>query len=130
MAQQSLRSALYSWMETQRTQRNTMTLNGCLRRCTPRALIRYVYAICSFSRSSSLVKTLTMASLFLLAMVLNPRVFKKAQQEIDSVVGNQRLPSFSDRPSLPYVEAVMSETFRWGCPVPLSRFNLSRRIHE
>jgi len=53
-------------------------------------------------------------------MVLNPRVLKKAQQEIDSVIGDQRLPTFSDRASLPYIDAIMSETFRWGCPVPLS----------
>lgn len=63
-----------------------------------------------------------MASLFILAMVQNPRVLKKAQAEIDSVVGAKRLPLFRDRASLPYVDAIMSETFRWGCPVPLSRF--------
>ncbi|KAF8904754.1 cytochrome P450 [Gymnopilus junonius] len=70
--------------------------------------------------SASIDTTLTMASLFILAMVLNPRVLKKAQAEIDTVVGTKRLPLFSDRASLPYIDAIMSETFRWGCPVPLS----------
>ncbi|KAF9557276.1 cytochrome P450 [Agrocybe pediades] len=70
--------------------------------------------------SASIDTTLTLSSLFILAMVLNPHVLKKAQQEIDTVIGDHRLPAFSDRSSLPYIDAVMSETFRWGCPVPLS----------
>ncbi|EGO22103.1 hypothetical protein SERLADRAFT_362527 [Serpula lacrymans var. lacrymans S7.9] len=54
--------------------------------------------------------------LFVLAMLFNPDVQRKAQLEIDAVVGRKRLPDFSDRPSLPYVEAVFRETLRW-CPV-------------
>jgi cytochrome P450 len=57
---------------------------------------------------------------FLLAMVQNPDVLAKAQKEIDTVVGNDRLPNFNDRPNLPYVECVMTESLRWGVPVPLS----------
>lgn len=49
----------------------------------------------------------------------HPEVIEKARQEIDSVVGADRLPTFKDRASLPYVEAVMSEVWRWSCPVPL-----------
>ncbi|TFY83526.1 hypothetical protein EWM64_g473 [Hericium alpestre] len=36
-------------------------------------------------------------STFVLAMILNPDVQRKAQAEIDSVVGSERLPEFSDR---------------------------------
>ncbi|KAJ7885479.1 cytochrome P450 1A2 [Mycena olivaceomarginata] len=36
----------------------------------------------------------------------------KAQKEIDSVVGDLRLPKFEDRGNLPFVEAVLQETFR------------------
>ncbi|KAG9316767.1 cytochrome P450 [Chiua virens] len=63
----------------------------------------------------------TWASLevFLLAMVLYPDIRRKAQKEIDAVVGNDRLPDFSDRPSLPYVEAVLQESLRWYPAVPL-----------
>ncbi|KZP21003.1 cytochrome P450 [Athelia psychrophila] len=55
-----------------------------------------------------------------LAMVLFPEVQKKAQAEIDAVVGNDRLPSFSDRSALPYCEAVLKEVFRWNVVVPLA----------
>lgn len=58
--------------------------------------------------------------MFLLAMVLHPEVQIKAQEEIDRVVGDSRLPDFSDREKLPYVEAVFRETFRWRPTVPLT----------
>lgn len=37
----------------------------------------------------------------------------KAQAEIDSVVGSDRLPTFDDLPDLPFVRAIMNETLRW-----------------
>ncbi|KAL4062902.1 cytochrome P450 [Scleroderma citrinum] len=57
---------------------------------------------------------------FLLAMVLHPHVQTKAQEEIDRVVGNDRLPEFTDRQNLPYIEAILLETLRWHPVVPLS----------
>lgn len=56
---------------------------------------------------------------FLLAMVLYPEVQTRAQEEIDRVVGSDRLPDFSDRPKLPYVEGVFLETFRWHPVAPM-----------
>ncbi|GLB33469.1 putative cytochrome p450 [Lyophyllum shimeji] len=55
---------------------------------------------------------------FFLAMALYPEVAKKAQAEIDVVVGNDRLPAFDDRPYLPYVDALVKEVFRWHAVVP------------
>jgi cytochrome P450 len=52
-------------------------------------------------------------------MILFPEVQAKAQAEIDSVVGKDRLPDFGDRDSLPYIEAVICEALRWHPPVPL-----------
>jgi hypothetical protein len=49
---------------------------------------------------------------FFLAMVHNPEVQKKAQAEIDTVVGTDRLPMFDDRSRLPYVEALLKEIYR------------------
>ena len=66
---------------------------------------------------------------FVLAMVLHPEVLAKAQAEVDSVVGRSRLPDFCDRPSLPYVEAMVSECLRYSTPAPLStsvRLNIVR----
>ncbi|OAX35253.1 cytochrome P450 [Rhizopogon vinicolor AM-OR11-026] len=51
-------------------------------------------------------------------MTLFPDVQKKAQAEIDAVVGPDRLPSFADRDSLPYVEALTKEVLRWNAVVP------------
>ncbi|KAG1907690.1 cytochrome P450 [Suillus fuscotomentosus] len=60
----------------------------------------------------------TIYSIFL-AMTLFPDVQKKAQAEIDAVVGTDRLPSFADRNSLPYIEALVKEALRWNVVVPI-----------
>ena len=52
-------------------------------------------------------------------MVENPRVWKCAQEEIDTVIGIDRLPEFDDRHSLPYVDAIVRESFRWKPVGPL-----------
>ncbi|KAF8554746.1 cytochrome P450 [Imleria badia] len=57
---------------------------------------------------------------FFLAMVLFPEVQAKAQAELDVVVGRERLPSFDDRDSLPYINAVWKEVFRWHAVTPLA----------
>ncbi|TDL14934.1 cytochrome P450 [Rickenella mellea] len=62
--------------------------------------------------------TVSIISWFILAMCLFPEVQKKAQAEIDSVVGNAKLPGFVDRPELPYIEAMCKETLRWNCVLP------------
>jgi len=58
-------------------------------------------------------------SLFL-ALTLFPDVQKKVQAEIDAVVGPDRLPTFADRDSLPYVEALAKEVMRWHAVTPLA----------
>ncbi|KAH9841064.1 cytochrome P450 [Rhodofomes roseus] len=55
---------------------------------------------------------------FILAMLHYPHVQTKAQAEIDGVVGNERLPSITDRPSLPYVRSVIAEVYRWFPAAP------------
>ncbi|KAL6364281.1 hypothetical protein LRP88_02200 [Fusarium phalaenopsidis] len=47
------------------------------------------------------------------AMLLYPDVQKAAQQEIDDVVGDDRLPSIDDQDRLQYVRMCMKETLRW-----------------
>ena len=59
---------------------------------------------------------------FLLGMTLYPDVQRKAQAELDRVIGPDRLPSFEDRDSLPYIAALVSEVYRWIQATPLSSF--------
>ncbi|KAJ7148780.1 cytochrome P450 [Mycena crocata] len=76
---------------------------------------------------ASMDTIITVFCQFLLAMVLHPEVVAKAQKEIDSVVGPDRLPTFSDRTALPFIDAILSETYRWGVVLPLS---LPHRLME
>ncbi|KAK7052512.1 cytochrome P450 [Favolaschia claudopus] len=88
-------------------------------KCTPQFETDLKYTANSMY-SASMDTTITVFCHFLLAMVLHPAALAKAQKEIDSVVGHDRLPTFSDRASLPFVEALLNEVYRWGVPVPLS----------
>ena len=54
-------------------------------------------------------------------MALHPGVQKKAQDQIDEVVGRERLPTFSDLDSLPYVHAIYKELLRWQPVAPLGK---------
>ena len=54
-------------------------------------------------------------------MMEHPEVLKEAQAEVDRVVGTSRLPDFEDRPSLPYLEALMNEVLRVSVPVPMGK---------
>ena len=56
----------------------------------------------------------------MLLMSLNPHIQRKVQQEIDSVVPRERLPSLHERPLLVYTEAVMCEVLRWGTILPFA----------
>ena len=59
--------------------------------------------------------TLTWAVLY---MAREPEVQKRVQIELDSVVGQSRLPAVADRPNLPYTEAVIWEILRCGNIAP------------
>ncbi|KAK7439838.1 hypothetical protein VKT23_017410 [Stygiomarasmius scandens] len=64
--------------------------------------------------------TVSVVYAYIMAVCIYPEVQKKAQAEIDAVVGKDRLPSFQDRSSLPYVGAVVKELYRWLPIVPLA----------
>ncbi|KAJ7928088.1 cytochrome P450 [Mycena leptocephala] len=57
---------------------------------------------------------------FILAMAMNPEIVRKAQNEIDTVLGLRRLPGFEDRGALPYCNTVFQEVMRWRPIAPLS----------
>lgn len=53
-------------------------------------------------------------------MVQYPEVQRKAQEELDRVIGRTRLPEFEDKDSLPYLNAVYKEVLRWYPTLPFS----------
>ncbi|KAI1825149.1 cytochrome P450 oxidoreductase OrdA-like protein [Xylaria intraflava] len=53
------------------------------------------------------------ATTFFAAMVRYPELQRKAQEEIDRVIGSGRLPELGDRDQLPYINAIVTETWRW-----------------
>ena len=56
---------------------------------------------------------------FLIACILHPEAQEKARSEIDAVVGQERLPTFEDRPRLPFVDAMCKEILRWRPVLPI-----------
>lgn len=77
---------------------------------------------------------------------MHPQWISKAQKQIDDIVGHDRLPTFADRPKLPYVLAIIrgrcvrymalfqficvfidSETLRWR---PSLRYGVAHQSTE
>ena len=54
-----------------------------------------------------------------MAMLLYPDEMRLAQKELDEVVGRERMPTFKDKDSLPYVRALVYEVLRWRPSAPL-----------
>ncbi|CDO68203.1 hypothetical protein BN946_scf184938.g55 [Trametes cinnabarina] len=77
-----------------------------------RSLMATIYAAGGDTTNAS-------AHAFVLAMAMYPEVQKKAQAELDAVVGQDRLPDFSDQRSLPYVSALVKEVLRWHVVAPI-----------
>ena len=56
----------------------------------------------------------------LLYLIHNPGVQQMLHQELDQVIGPERLPELEDKKNLPYLEATITETLRLSSLVPLS----------
>ncbi|KAH7332899.1 cytochrome P450 [Rhizoctonia solani] len=69
--------------------------------------------------------TASIVNSFFMMSALYPEIAKKAQAEIDSVVGRERIPSLQDRSSLPYIDAMVQEVMRMCPPVPLGLAHLA-----
>jgi len=50
---------------------------------------------------------------FVLAMMVFPEVQEKAKEEIDRVVGPDRLPTMEDEPNMQYIRSCVKESIRW-----------------
>ncbi|KAF8483988.1 cytochrome P450 [Russula ochroleuca] len=83
-------------------------------------------AVGSLYQAGSDTTVSSMNSLFL-ALVLFPQVQRRARAELDVVIGRDRLPTFDDRPRLPYIEALCKELMRWQMVTPIALPHSSSR---
>ncbi len=77
--------------------------------------------------TDGIVQTAATLTAFFLAAVLYPDVMRKAQIELDAVVGPDRVPRVEDRARLPYIEALDQEVLRWRPVIPMG---FSRRADQ
>jgi len=70
-------------------------------------VVSILYAI--YTYHIPYTQTVSAITTFFLAMCLHPEIQVAAQAELDSVVGNERLPTMVDRPSLPYINSIVKE---------------------
>lgn len=52
-------------------------------------------------------------------MIHKPEVQRRAQAEIDAIVGEERSPVWEDWDDLPYVRAIQKEVLRWRPVLPI-----------
>jgi len=58
---------------------------------------------------------------FFYGVLLHPKVQEKLHEELDRVVGQDRLPTFDDHVNLRYLEAVRKEGNRWQPLFPIGK---------
>ena len=63
--------------------------------------------------------TISATSTLFYLLATHPEVQIRAQKELDSVIGTDRLPGFEDRPHLSFIEAIYREVLRWRPPTML-----------
>ncbi|KDR70119.1 hypothetical protein GALMADRAFT_254949 [Galerina marginata CBS 339.88] len=90
-------------------------------------VIRNCAGVVYAAAAESSVSTLTT---FILAILTHPEVQVQAQKELDRVIGRDRLPDFNDRPSLPYISAILKEVLRWNPVAPLGLPHMATRDDE
>ncbi|KAK4184938.1 cytochrome P450 [Podospora australis] len=99
------------------------TLNGTITRCFSEDLVQaqkaegfdddqaaYISGTLLEAGSDTTSSTLYA---FIQAMVLYPEIQKRAQEEIDRVVGDKRMPTMEDEMSLQYIRQIVKESLRW-----------------
>ncbi|KZW01781.1 cytochrome P450 [Exidia glandulosa HHB12029] len=102
--------------------------NGFGGKAVPGDVMRNVTGIIHIGGADTTVSVLHS---FMALMVLNPDAQRRAQEQIDAVLGpDLRLPTFDDRVSLPLVEAIVLETFRMYPPGPLGVAHRSMKADQ
>uniref|UniRef100_A0A8D2J979 unspecific monooxygenase n=2 Tax=Varanus komodoensis TaxID=61221 RepID=A0A8D2J979_VARKO len=97
------------------SQGNKIDQNGKLR-LPPEKIVNLVNDI--FGAGFDTVTTALSWSIMYL--IVYPQIQKKIHEEIDEIIGRERKPQLSDRPSLPYTEAFILEMFRHSSFIPFT----------
>ncbi|KAF9029997.1 cytochrome P450 [Hymenopellis radicata] len=76
--------------------------------------------------------TVSVTLTVILAMLKNPEIQARAQKELDTVVGRDRIPNFEDQENLPFINAIFMEAMRWRpvLPLALAHACLSDDVYE
>ncbi|KAL3642137.1 hypothetical protein CASFOL_012952 [Castilleja foliolosa] len=77
-----------------------------------KALLLDIFTAGADTSSSSIVWTMT-------ALIKEPDIMKKAQVEVRNLIGKKGKVDEDDLPKLPYLKAVINETFRLYPPIPI-----------
>ncbi|KAJ6060294.1 cytochrome P450 [Penicillium canescens] len=64
------------------------------------------------------ITTAIALSIFVMVCLQHPDAVSRAQRDLDSVVGPNRLPEFDDIENLPYMHAFINEMLRWQPVTP------------
>ncbi|KAK0718480.1 putative cytochrome P450 [Lasiosphaeria miniovina] len=75
------------------------------------------YIIGNLYEAGSDSSAVSMAVL-VMAAILYPKMASKAQEELDRVVGPDRMPTFDDLDNLPFIHAIVKELLRWRPVTP------------
>jgi cytochrome P450 len=81
--------------------------------------IEYSHLIAELLTAGTETTATTLQWVFKVA-VLNPDPLKRAQEEIDRVVGRNRLPAWEEQARLPYFNAFVEELHRWATATPMA----------
>ncbi|KAF9527932.1 cytochrome P450 [Crepidotus variabilis] len=81
--------------------------------------LKNVLSMCGSGYSAGTDTSVSVIQTFFYAMIRFGDVQVKAHEEIDKVLGGDRLPKFEDRAALPYIEALLRELLRWHPILPV-----------
>ncbi|KAK7056374.1 hypothetical protein VNI00_002928 [Paramarasmius palmivorus] len=79
--------------------------------------------VCASAYGAGSDTTASALATFFLSMATHPHIQKRAQEHIDNLLSEGRLPTWADHPQLQYIEAIMRETLRWQPVTPLGFFH-------
>jgi len=77
--------------------------------------------------TAPVIQTSLVVQTFFFRMQEYPEIQIQAQTELDEIVGRGRLPSFSDKPNLPFLDALCKELLRHNTAFPAGT-NLSHSM--